>query len=162
MTAPTPAPAMTHPPDAPAPETTLRSRDVRASGWAAVNNGPIPALLSAALVAILIFVFNSFDSRLNAFNDRLNNFENRVDFRFNTQEARLDRVEANLNAKIDKLAVEMNARIDELAVEMDAKFAAMDAKFDELDQKVDNLALQLTALIAALNKTDEVDAALAG
>lgn len=38
----------------------------------------------------------------------------------------------------------------------------MDERFDELDQKVDDLALQLTALVAALNKTDEVDAALAG
>ena len=41
------------------------------------------------------------------------------------------------------------------------RFAAVDERFDELDQKVDDLALQLTALVAALNKTDEVDAALA-
>ncbi len=45
---------------------------------------------------------------------------------------------------------------------IDDKFAAVDERFDELDQKVDNLALQLTALIAALNMTNEVDAALAG
>ncbi len=44
---------------------------------------------------------------------------------------------------------------------IDDRFAAVDERFDSLDQKVDDLALQLTALVAALNKTDEVDAALA-
>ena len=46
-------------------------------------------------------------------------------------------------------------RITAFENRVDARFAAQDAKIDEIN-------LKLTALIAALNKTDEVDAALSG
>ena len=53
-------------------------------------------------------------------------------------------------------------RIDRLEDRMDAGFAAVDARFDAQDAKIDEINLKLTALIAALNATDEVDAALEG
>ena len=37
-----------------------------------------------------------------------------------------------------------------------------DAKIEALDAKIDEINVKLTALIAALSKTDEVDAALTG
>ena len=59
------------------------------------------------------------------------------------------------------LVYEFNS-IDDKFAAVDDKFAAVNERFDDLDQKVDDLALQLAVLIAALNKTDEVGAAVAG
>ena len=58
------------------------------------------------------------------------------------------------------------SRIDRLEDTVNTRFAATDAKIDELDTrlsaKIDMINLKLTALIAALNKTGEVEAALEG
>ena len=59
-----------------------------------------------------------------------------------------------------------NDRITRLEESVDARFEAQDAKIDRLfaaqDAKIDEINLKLTALIAALNATAEVDAALQG
>ena len=55
------------------------------------------------------------------------------------------------NMRID----DTNQRIDRLEDKMDARFTALEHSVAEIDRK-------LTALIAALNKTAEVDAAMAG
>ncbi len=49
----------------------------------------------------------------------------------------------------------LEARIDRLEEKMEARFAAQDEKIDEIN-------LKLTALIAALGMTDQVDAAVTG
>ena len=53
-------------------------------------------------------------------------------------------------------------RMTALENRVEARFAAQDAKIDALDAKIDEINLKLTALIAALGKTGEVDAAVAG
>ena len=63
-----------------------------------------------------------------------------------------------LEASIDRRFAAVDARF----IALEAKIVALDARIDELDARIDELDLKLTALIAALNKTDEVDAALAG
>ena len=59
-----------------------------------------------------------------------------------------------------------NDRISRLEDKVDIGFAQQDAKFDERfarqDEKLDEINLKLTALIAALNATAEVEAALEG
>ena len=69
--------------------------------------------------------------------------------------SRIDRLEDTVNtrfaatdAKIDELDTRLSARIDELDTRLSAK--------------IDRIDLKLTALIAALNKTGEVEAALEG
>ena len=66
-----------------------------------------------------------------------------TNLRINDIHARID----DTNARID----DTNARIDRLEVRM-----------DRLEERVINIDLKLTALIAALNATEEVDAALQG
>ena len=61
-------------------------------------------------------------------------------------------------SRIDRL----EDKVDALDAKIDKRFAEQDAKFDALDAKFDELNLKLTALIAGLNMTDEVDAALEG
>ena len=53
-------------------------------------------------------------------------------------------------------------RITRLEDKIDTRFAQVDARFDSLESDVGEINLKLTALIAALNATDPVDAALEG
>lgn len=71
---------------------------------------------------------------------------------------RIDRIEDRMEAGF----AEVDERFDELESKFDAKFDGLERKFDELDAKFDELELKLTALIAALNMTRQVEAALAG
>ena len=95
------------------------------------------ALFGTVLVALLMFNFTITHSRIGDTNDRITRLEESVDARFEAQDAKIDRLFEAQNAKIERL------------------FAAQDAKIDEIN-------LKLTALIAALNATAEVDAALEG
>ena len=63
---------------------------------------------------------------------------------------------------IDDRFAAVDARFVRLEAKMDTGFAEVDAMFAAQDDKIDEINLKLTALIAALNKTDEVDAALTG
>ncbi len=65
-------------------------------------------------------------------------------------------------ASIDNRIDDVHNRIDRLEDTMNTRFAEQDAKIDGLDAKIDEINLKLTALIAALNKTGEVDAAIRG
>ena len=71
-----------------------------------------------------------------------------------TTNVRINRVEDSVSSLEDK--------VDAGFAAVDAKFAGQDAKFDALDAKFDEMNLKLTALIAALNATEEVDAAVEG
>ena len=62
------------------------------------------------------------------------------------------------NSRITRLEDKMDAGF----ARVDARFAAQDDKIDGLGDKIDMIDLKLTALIAALNKTNEVGAALDG
>ena len=57
-------------------------------------------------------------------------------------------------------------KIDERFDKIDERFAAQDAKIDERfaaqDAKIDDIDLKLTALIAALNMTEQVNSAVEG
>ena len=55
-----------------------------------------------------------------------------------------------------------NDRITRLEGRMDARFAQVDARLAALEEDVAEINLKLTAIIAALNMTDEVTAALDG
>ena len=63
-----------------------------------------------------------------------------------------------LNARID----DTNDRITRLEDRVTRLEEKMDARFAALEEDVAEINLKLTALIAALNRTDEVDAALEG
>ena len=67
-----------------------------------------------------------------------------------------------IDDKVGALEGKIDAKFAEQDEKIDAKFAAVDAKFAEQDDDLDEIKLKLTALIAALNATDEVDAALEG
>ena len=102
-----------------------------------VAENPLASFFGAVIVALLV-------SMLATSNVRINRLEDQVEAGFAAQDAKIDKLEAKLDAKIDGL---------------DAK---LDAKFGELDEKFDEMNLKLTALIAKLNATDDVDAAVEG
>ena len=114
-------------------------------------------LLSAALVALMIFAFTILENRIAAVDNRLNAFADRVDARFDTQDAKIDARFHAQDAKIDRRIDRLDTRIDRLESKIDDLETKIDTRIDTLDAKVDDLALKFTALIAALEKTGEVD-----
>ena len=74
-------------------------------------------------------------------------------FALNSINDRIDDVEARLGERMDRLEMRLGDRLDRLEAKMDAGFAAQGARIAELERK-------LTALIAHLNATAAVEAAL--
>ena len=83
----------------------------------------------------------------------------RVDARFAAQDKKVTELFAAQDKKVTELFAAQDKKVTEL-------FAAQDKKVTELfaaqDDKIDMTDLKLTALIASLNKTNEVGAALDG
>ena len=103
---------------------------------AAAADNLMVAIFGPMIVLLLAYALYTTNDRFGEVNDRFGE----VNDRFIALEASIDRRFAAQDAKID----------------------ALDAKIDALDAKIDGMSLKLTALIAALDKTDEVDAVLAG
>ncbi len=104
-----------------------------------------------------------FDAKLAALEDKM-------DARFVEQDAKFDAKLAALEDKMDARFVEQDAKFDAklaaLEDKMDARFVEQDAKFDAkfaaLERGQAEIDRKLTALIAHLNQTGAVEAALEG
>ncbi len=94
---------------------------------------PLQSLFGAAIIALLTFTLTTTHARFGDINQRI------------------DDQNAAFNARID----DMNARITRLEDEMNARFEALEASVAEIN-------LKLTALIAALNMSAQVEAAEEG
>ena len=101
--------------------------------WAKLADNPLLTVLGTAAVVLLVFTLTRTDNRISRLEDKM--------------DAGFAAVDAKFAAQDDKI---------------DAGFAAVDAKFAAQDDKIDEISLKLTALIAALNATEEVGAALEG
>ena len=105
-----------------------------------IADNPLLSFFGALIVLLLSAAIASPHIRINDTNDRI------------------DRLQATMEARF----AAQDKKIEELDKKIDTKFAELDAKIDELDARIDQLDLKLTALIAALQMTDIVDAALEG
>ena len=131
-----------------------------------IVENPLQALLTAAVLAVLVIALGLLDSGIRSNGRDIDRLEDKVDARFVAFEAevdaRFDKVDerfAALEADIDARFDKVDARFDAFEAEVDARFAAVDTRLDEMDDKLDDLNLKLTALIAALGVTAEVEAA---
>ena len=113
-----------------------------------VAENPLASFLGVVIVALLV-------SMLATSSVRINRLEDKVEAGFTAQDAKIEKL-------IDKLEAKFDAKIDGLDAKIDGLDAKFDAKFDGLDKKFDEMNLKLTALIAKLNATDDVDAAVEG
>ena len=108
--------------------------------WEQLADNPLQALFATAIVALLVLNLTVTNTRIDDLSTSLN--------------ARID----DTNARID----DTNARIDDVNDRITRLEERMDARFEALEEDVAEINLKLTALIAALNRTEEVDAALEG
>ncbi len=121
--------------DAPArPASAARAAaGIGRRAWERFAENPLQAIFGTAVVALLVFNFTTFNARID-----------------------------DTNAKIDRVEARMDARFTALEARMDARFTALEARMDRVEEGVSEINLKLTALIAALNRTEEVEAALEG
>ena len=116
---------------------------------------PMQAILGAVIVLLLGFALTQTNDRISRLEDRFSRLEDRVDTGF----AKIDQRFTAQDAKIDQRFTAQDARIDQKFTAQDAK---IEQRFAQQDARLDEINLKLTALIAALNATAEVEAALEG
>ena len=121
---------------------------------AAVEDHLLVAIFGPMIVLLLGYSLYTTNGRFGEISDNFGE----INDRFIALEARIDRRFDAQDAKIDRRFERIDARFDA----QDARIGALDARIDSLDARIDEINLKLTTLIALLNKTDEVDAALAG
>lgn len=123
-------------PDSQTPTTDPAAESVapaRSRLWSRLSGDPLLTIFGTLAVGLLIFTLTRADNRISRLEDAVNAGFAAVDARFTDQDAKIDA----LDTKIDALEPNLTAKINELD-------------------------LKLTALIAALNATDEIEAALEG
>ena len=134
-----------------------------------VAENPFTAVMIAVVVALLGVLLMSNNSNTDRLDTRINRVEDSV--------VRVEDSVVHLEEKIEARFAEQDAKFEARFAEQDAKFEArfatidqrfeqqdakFDAKFEALDEKLDDIDLKLTALIAGLNATQQVGAALDG
>ena len=137
------APQMTHTPDPTAtPQaqmaaSTVEARPARPRLRDQIAENPLLSLFGGAMLGLLTFL-GTVVVALLVFT--LTSISDRID---------------SLGERIDRVEVSLGERIGRLEDKVDAGFAAQRAQIAETDRK-------LTALVAMLNATEAVDAALEG
>ena len=114
---------------------------------AAVEDHLLVAIFGPVIVLLLGYSLYTTNGRFGEISDNFGEINNRF---------------IALEARIDRRFDAQNAKIDRRFERIDRRFDAQDARIDSLDARIDEINLKLTTLIALLDKTDEVDAALAG
>ncbi len=122
--------------DAPARSAARAAAGIGRRAWEQFAENPLQAIFGTAVVTLLVFNFTTFNARIDDTNARIDRVEARIDARFTALEARIDRVEARMDR--------------------------VEARIARVEEGVSEINLKLTALIAALNRTEEVEAALDG
>ena len=112
-----------------------------------LGENPLQALFGTAIVALLIFNFTSTSRRIDDTNNRITRLEQRMDARFAA-------LEEDIEEEISALKEDISA--------LDEDVSALKEDISALREDVAEINLKLTALIAALNQTDEVAAAIEG
>ena len=137
---------------------TLAKIEAKQSVWQKFGDHFIQAFLGAGIIAFLVFMLNSINARIDDTNSNIN--------------ARIDGLNASINARIDDTNSSINARITRLEARitrlearitrLEARITRLEDRMTELEKEVNLINLKLTALIAHLNATNEVTAAIEG
>jgi len=137
-----------------------------------VAENPFTAVMIAVVVALLGVLLMSNNSNTDRLDTRINRVEDsvvrvedsvvrleeKIDARFAEQDAKFEARFASIEQRFEQQDAKFEARF----ASIDQRFVQQDAKFEALDEKLDDIDLKLTALIAGLNATQQVGAALDG
>ncbi len=115
-------------------------------------------VLTTLLVASVAITFAALDSNIERLgsnigrlDSRIDRLEDKIDKRFDVQDAKFEAIDKRFEAQDEKF---------------DKRFEAQDEKFDKRfeaqDEKLEEINVKLTALIATLNATTGIEAAIDG
>ncbi|MCY4458329.1 MAG: hypothetical protein OXB90_10370, partial [Acidimicrobiaceae bacterium] len=103
--------------------------------------------------------FAAQDAKIEA---RFAEQDTKIEARFAAQDTKIEARFAEQDTKIEARFAAQDAKFEARFAGIDQRFEQQDAKFEALDTKLDEINLKLTALIAGLNATQQVGAALDG
>ena len=129
------------PAPAPAPAATAAELAAKPSRWARLGDHPIQTALATLAVGLLLLVLNDHGNKIDKLDTKLTE--------------RIDKVDDKLTARIDKL----DDKVDEINLNLTTQINELDLK---LTTQINEVNLKLTALIAGLEMTGLVDAAVEG
>ena len=165
MTAPLPIPApqtappmdeTPHPQPAPSPQAATPRPSMLAR--ARISDSVVLGFLGGIILLLLGYALTTNNARHDLTSDRITRLEDTVNARFDDVDARF----AAQDAKIDARFAAQDAKIDARFAQVDARFAQVDARFARLEDAVGEINVKLAALIAHLDQTEEVEAAVEG
>ena len=139
-----------------------------------MTENPLLSLFGAIIVVLLGFVLTTSNIRISETNDRITSLDNRINGRIDRLDSRINSRIDGLDSRIDRLDSRINSRIDGLEDRIDRLDSRINSRIDGLGDRIDGLDSRigslestvasidrnLTALIATLGKTDEVEGAL--
>lgn len=124
--------------------------------WNQLLENPLLSLFGAMIVMLLGYVLTTSNIRITETNERITRLDNRIEDRFNRFESRIENrfngIEDRLNGIEDRI-IRNDIKIEDRFVRIESRVGSLEGSVSEVDRK-------LTALIAALGKTDEVEGAL--
>ena len=174
---------MTAPMQASASEVSAPMDDTPQSSTSGPSNGPRPArtptattntaMLMAFAVALIGVVgavlglpVYYIDGEVDDLEARVVAHEDKMDVRFAEQDAKLEALDDKMDVRFVALEDKMDVRFAEQDAKFDARFVAiedkLDVRFAELQKGQVEINRTLTALVASLDRTEAVDAALEG
>ncbi len=113
------------------------------------------SLATALVVLFAGFTFTALNYNIGRLDTRIDRLEDRIEQRFEAVDQRFEAQDAKFEARFEAQDAKFEARFEA----QDAKF---EARFEAIDETLGEINLKLTALIAALNASEGVDAALEG
>ena len=119
-----------------------------------MTENPLLSLFGTVIAVLLGFVLTTSNIRISETNDRITSLESKID-------KRIDRLEDRMDGRMDRLDGRMD-RLEDRMDRLDGRMDRLDGRIGSLEGSLASIDRKLTALIAALNKTDEVEGALSG
>ena len=135
-------------------EVEVVATAARTKRFEGLKNSALP-LATTLLVLFAGLTFAALNSNIGRLDTRIDRLEDRMEQRFEAIDRRFEAQDAKFEARFEAQDAKFEARFEA----QDAKF---EARFESIDETLGEINLKLTALIAALNATEGVDAALEG
>ena len=170
VTAPLPIPApqtaphmdeTPYPQPAPSPEAAVPPRPPMLAR-AKISDSAVLGFLGTIIVLLLGYALTTNNDKHAATSDRITGLEDTVNSRFAQVDAKFAAQDAKIDAKFAAQDAKIDAKFAAQDAKIDAKFAQVDARFGRLEDAVGEINVKLAALIAHLDRTEQVEAAVEG
>ena len=129
------------------------------SMWHTMLENPFQSLLAGLVVALLVYAFTSFNINIRRLDNRINRLEDSITADFTTQENRFNQRFAALENTFNQRFAAQENTFNQRFAAQDERLKKVEQQLETQDNKLDAINLSLTALVAHLGATAQVNIA---